>query len=242
MSFGRLLPPAYTTAQKLEMRGENMSINDIEKNVRAEFETVKSNLHNYKNTRSYNQTRGFLDEFFRTIGQIILVFFKIIGGIIGFAMVIAGLGLLIGLAGWFFIGEPLMPWNNFFIDNQLVYTDLLHSFLNPNTIWIFAISVFLIIFIPLVALIYSGLKLLFRFRINDKPFAIIGFSLWFLSILAVVLLSFSQVRNISVSVKTSEDILIENVGNNVLYLKAKENRKYQIIKVLYFRWRIHCNL
>jgi phage shock protein PspC (stress-responsive transcriptional regulator) len=229
-----LLPPAYTTAQKLEMRGENMSINDIEKNVRAEFETVKSNLHNYKNTRSYNQTRGFLDEFFRTIGQIILVFFKIIGGIIGFAMVLAGLGLLIGLAGWFIIGEPFMPWNNFFIDNQLVYTDLLHSFLNPNTIWIFAISVFLIIFIPLVALIYSGLKLLLRFRINDKPFAIIGFSLWFLSIIAVVILSFSQVRNISVSVKTSEDILIENAGNKVLYLKATENENTKSSKFYIF--------
>jgi len=229
-----LLPPAYTTDQKLEMRGENMSINDIEKNVRAEFETVKSNLHNYKNTRSYNQTRGFLDEFFRTIGQIILVFFKIIGGIIGFAMVIAGLGLLIGLAGWFFIGEPLMPWNNFFIDNQLVYTDLLHSFLNPNTIWIFAISVFLIIFIPLVTLIYSGLKLLLRFKINDKPFAAIGFVLWIASIIVVAALSFSKVKTLAISVRDTENPEISIPANKTLYLKAYKDSSLETSKYYIF--------
>ncbi len=222
-----LLPPAYTTAQKLEMRGENMSIADIEKNVRTEFDTVKSNLNNYKSSKSYHQTRNFLDEFFRTIGQIIIVFFKIIGGIIGVAMIIAGVALLIGLAGWVIIGEPFMPWNNIFIDNQLVYTDMLHTFLNPNTIWIFSISLFLIIFIPLVALVYTGMKLLLRFKINDKPFAIIGFSLWFLSIIAVILLSFTQVRNISVSAKTTENIAIEKPVNSPIYLNVdkKENTK-----------------
>ncbi|OFX85316.1 MAG: hypothetical protein A2W99_14880 [Bacteroidetes bacterium GWF2_33_16] len=227
-----LLPPAYTTAQKLEMRGENMSINDIEKNVRAEFETVKSNLHNYKNTRSYNQTRSFIDEFFRTIGQIIVVFFKVIGGIIGLAMIIAGVGLLIGLAGWIIIGEPFM--NNVFIDNQLVYTDMLHSFLNPGTIWIFVISMFLLVFIPLVALIYSGMKLLLRFRINDKPFAIIGFSLWFLSLIAIIVLSFSQVRNLSVSVKNSENISVITSNSKVLYLKANSNQNTKSSKFYIF--------
>lgn len=222
-----LLPPAYTTTQKLEMRGENMSIADIEKNVKTEFENVKSNLNNYKSSKSYNQTRTFLDEFFRAIGQIIMIFFKIIGGIIGFAMIIAGVALLIGLAGWIIIGESFMPWNNIFIDNQLVYTDMLHTFLNPSTIWIFSVSLFLIIFIPLVALVYTGMKLLLRFRINDKPFAIIGFSLWFLSIIAVILLSFTQVRNFSVSAKAIENITIENPANKPIYLNVdkKQNTK-----------------
>lgn len=222
-----LLPPAYTTAQKLEMRGENISISDIEKNVKAEFETVKSNLNNYRNTKTYNQTRSFLDEFFHTIGEIILVFFKVIGGIIGFAMILIGVGLLIGLAGWVIVGEPFMPWNNIFVDNQLVYTDMLHSFLNPNMIWVFGISLFLLIFIPLVALVYGGMKLLLRFKVNDKPFAAIGFSLWFLSLIAIIILSFSQVRKLSVSARTTQNLTIETPVTSSIYLTLdkKENTK-----------------
>jgi phage shock protein PspC (stress-responsive transcriptional regulator) len=222
-----LLPPAYTTAEKLHMRGENMTIADIEKNIKNEFEYVKSSVHNYKNSRNYDQTRSFLNEFFSVIGQIIMVFFKIIGGIIGFTMIIVGLALLIGLAGWVIIGEPFMPWNNIFIDNQLVYTDMINTFLNPGTIWLFSVSLFLIIFIPLVSLVYAGLKLLLRFKINDKPFAIIGFSLWFLSVIAVILLSFTQVRNLSVSARSVENINIQRTTNSPIYFDVEkiENAK-----------------
>ena len=229
-----LLPPAYTTAEKLEMRGENFSISDIEKNVRNEFETVKSNLNNYRNSRSYNRTRNFIDDFFRAIGQIILVFLKVIGGIIGFAMVVAGVGLLIGLTGWIVVGEPLMPWNNIFVDNQLVYTDMLHSFLDPNTIWLFFICVLLIVFIPLVVLIYTGLKLLLRFKINDKPFAIIGFTVWIISIVIVTVLSFSQVKKLSVSVRDKQKVEITKSNGKALYLKTNKTENAESSKFYIF--------
>jgi len=228
------LPAAYTTAEKLEMRGENFSISDIEKNVKTEFETVKSNIKNYKNSREYDRTRNFLQEFFYAIGQILMVFFKIIGGIIGFAMVITGIGLLLALTGWIFLGEPLMPWNNIFIDNQLVYTDFMHSFFDPSTIWIFAVCLLLIVFIPLVALIYSGLKLLLRFKVNDKPFAAIGFTLWFVSIILVVVLSFSHLRNISVSAKDEQSIGINTEAGKAIYLKSNRNENTKSSKFYIF--------
>jgi len=57
-----LLPAAYTTAQKLDMRGERFNISDIEKNVRKEYETVKDNFKNFKNSRDYDRTRNFFES------------------------------------------------------------------------------------------------------------------------------------------------------------------------------------
>jgi len=229
-----LLPAAYTTIQRLEMKGENLSISDIEKNVRAEFDTVRTNLNNYKNSKDYDRSRSFLSDFFRAIGQIIVVFFKVIGGIIGFAMIVAGVGLLIGLTGWLIVGEAFMPWNNVFIDNQLVYNDMLHSFLDPQTIWIFSIAALLIVFIPLVAIIYGGLKLLLRFDINDKPFAAIGFVLWIVSIIVVAALSFSKVKTLAISVRDTENPEISIPTNKTLYLKAYKDSSLETSKYYIF--------
>lgn len=229
-----LLPAAYTTAQRLEMRGESMSISDIEKNVRSEFESVKSNLNNYRNTKDYERNRNALENLVHAIGQIILVFFKVIGGIIGFAMIVAGVGLLIGLTGWLIVGEAFMPWNNVFIDNQLVYNDMLHSFLDPQTIWIFSIAALLIVFIPLVAIIYGGLKLLLRFKINDKPFAAIGFVLWVASILVVAALSFSKVKMLAISVRDTEKPEISIPANKTFYLKATKDSTLETSKYYIF--------
>jgi phage shock protein PspC (stress-responsive transcriptional regulator) len=41
-----VIPPALTTAQKLEMRGEPVNINNIGKTVKEEFESVKKNFKN----------------------------------------------------------------------------------------------------------------------------------------------------------------------------------------------------
>ncbi|MGM0408914.1 MAG: PspC domain-containing protein, partial [Bacteroidota bacterium] len=71
-----LLPAAYTTAQKLEMRGEHFKISDIEKNVRKEYDTVKNNLRNIKNTRDYDRTRNFFDELVFAIGAFFRFIFK----------------------------------------------------------------------------------------------------------------------------------------------------------------------
>jgi hypothetical protein len=39
-----VIPEAHTTAQKLEMRGEPITIENIKKAVREEFENVRKNM------------------------------------------------------------------------------------------------------------------------------------------------------------------------------------------------------
>jgi len=227
-----LLPAAHSTAQKIEMRGESFKISDIEKNVRNEYENVKDNLKNIKNTQDYHRTRSFFHGLFSAFGVLLKFVFKFLAVVLGLAMIITGVGFLIGLTGTLIIGEPFMPWSPDFVDNQLLISDIIYSFTDSNTVWILAISAILVVFIPLFALVYGGFKLLLGIRPNDKAFAAVGFAAWMISIIILFVLGATQIRNIALSVKDEENIIIEEPANKTLYLKAKEG--FPVIKSTYY--------
>ena len=230
-----LLPAAHTTAQKLDMRGEKFNISDIEKNVRKEYESVKDNLKNFKNSRDYDRTRGFFESLIYAIGAFFRFIFKFVVALIGLVLVVTGVGFLIGLTGTLIIGESFMPWNNIFINDHVIFTDMVHSFADPNTIWIITICAILVVFIPLVAIIYGGFKLLLGLKPNDRPLAGIGFLTWIISLIVLVVLVGTQVKHFSYSVNNDDDrIFVEEPANKTLYLKARENNSLATSKFYIF--------
>lgn len=229
-----LLPAAYTTAQKLDMRGEKFNISDIEKNVRKEYESVKDNLKNFKNSRDYDRTRGFFESLIYAIGAFFRFIFKFIVALIGLVLIVTGVGFLIGLTGTLIIGESFMPWNNIFIDDHVVFTDMIHSFVDPNTVWIVTICAILVVFIPLVAIIYGGFKLLLGLRPNDRSFAGIGFLAWLISLIVLVVIVGTQVKHFSYSVNDDDRIVIDEPVNKTLYLKARDGKSLATSKFYIF--------
>ena len=229
-----LLPAAHTTAQKLDMRGERFNISDIEKNVRKEYENVKDNLKNLKDSKDYDRTRGFFESLINAIGAFFKFILKFFVAVIGLVLVVTGVGFLIGLTGTLIIGEPFMPWNNIFIDDHVIFTDMIHSLVDPNTIWIISICAILVVFIPLVAIIYGGFKLLLGLRPNDRSIAGIGFVTWLISLIILVVIIGTQVKHYSYSVHDDERIIIEEPANKTIYLKARENKSLATSKFYIF--------
>lgn len=229
-----LLPAANTTAQKLEMRGENFNISDIEKNVRKEYENVKDNFRNIKNSNDYHRTKGVLDGFFSAIGAFFRFILRFVVAVFGLVLVVAGVGFLLGLTGTLIIGEPFMPWNNIIFDDHIILSDMVHSFMDPNTIWIVTICAILVVFIPLFAIIYGGLKLLLGLRPNDRSIAGIGFGAWLLSLIVLVVIIGSQVKDFSYSVVNDDVVYVDAPANKTIYLKAKENNTVRKSKFYIF--------
>lgn len=54
-----IIPAAITTAQKLEMRGENVTINNIEKFIKREYEDVKDRFSKVKDTETYKKSESW---------------------------------------------------------------------------------------------------------------------------------------------------------------------------------------
>lgn len=58
-----VVPTAFTTTQKMEMRGENITISNIEKNIKEEYEDVKKRFENFrKNNKTYRQSEDYVKK------------------------------------------------------------------------------------------------------------------------------------------------------------------------------------
>jgi phage shock protein PspC (stress-responsive transcriptional regulator) len=229
-----LLPAANTTAQKLDMRGENFNISDIEKNVRKEYENVKNNFKNMKNSKDYDRTRGFFESLIYAIGAFFRFILRFIVAVFGLVLVVAGVGFLLGITGTFIIGEPFMPWNNLIINDHVIISDMFHSFMDPNTVWLVVICSVLVVFIPLVGIIYGGLKLLLGLRPNDRSVAGIGFLAWILSLIVLVVVVGSQVKDFSHSVVDDETLIIDEPANKTLYLTTRKDNSIETSRFYIF--------
>lgn len=67
------LPPAITTAQKLEMRGQHITISTIEQSIKDEYDEVKKNFSNFKQSKAYKKGENFFSRFGRSDKTVLIV-------------------------------------------------------------------------------------------------------------------------------------------------------------------------
>jgi hypothetical protein len=119
------------------------------------------------------------------IGQFILIILKVVLFIIGFALIISGLATLTALSIGFFFSSTVFPIKWFGTDvNSLA--EILGIFGDPTNLTLISIALFFVIVIPLITLIYGGIKMMFRFKANDKMIGLTAFVLWILSLIFLV--------------------------------------------------------
>lgn len=190
-----IVPTATTAAEKLQMRGESVTIENIGKTVTDGFEKVSADVNNYMNSgKPRTAIQKFGDEFVSVIGFVIkvlgillaivllppvllvlfilvIVLFAIIIGLIG-----GGIGLLgggIGTAFGSFL--PFMDWN--MIGNY------------PEGALIVAmIASILVIGIPVVAVGYLIGIQLFKWSAMSTPTKWILLVLWLISLAVTIVL------------------------------------------------------
>ncbi len=181
-----VLPKAETAAQKLEMRGEKVNVSNLEKKIREEYENVKSsvkeNVSKARNSDTYKKTERAASDFFEVLGKILLVFVKVILIIIGTSLLIAGIGILIGLITLPFVGIHVFPFESY----HFSLGDLLTPFTDPVSVTLLVIAITLLIMIPIAAMIYGLVKLIFNLKTHNRGLGVGAMTLWIVSLLLIV--------------------------------------------------------
>lgn len=177
-----VLPKAETAAQKLEMHGEPVNVSNIEKKVREEYEATKENVKKAANSESVKKTQKAAGNFFSEIGKILVLFVKVILILIGTAFVISGIGIIVGLISGTFIGLHVFP----FSDYSFSLGDLLAPFSDPVSITLLMIALTLLFLIPVIAMIYGLVKLIFGIRTRNRGLMIGSTMLWFVALIMTV--------------------------------------------------------
>ncbi len=185
-----IMPEAITTAQKLEMRGERLNVNDIEKRMKDEFNNISSRVRSFRD-REFGKKKGGIDEALKEIFGLILkvavVLTKVIVGIVIGALAIAAFFLLLSLIPAFAHSGSLLfsPVDGItFISIPATLSSVMP--LNEDSTWLL-ISLAALLIIPLVSLIVSGFNLLINGRRRSLKGLKIAFaSLWFMALLITV--------------------------------------------------------
>lgn len=172
-----LVPEAATTSQKLDMRGEPINISNIERKVKEGFDDVAEKVKNVDYEKVGDRVKSSSKTFFDTLGDIILLLFKVIGKLIGIILIVCAASTLIALFfGLFTVGvfdAVDMPGVDF------------HEFMvgSGAPLWVVSLLLFLAVGIPFFFLLYLGLKILvnnMKSIGNIAKFSLLG--LWLISV------------------------------------------------------------
>jgi phage shock protein PspC (stress-responsive transcriptional regulator) len=224
-----LLPEAKTTAEKLQMEGEPVNIDNIEKKIREEFTNVSEKLKDGATefSEKINQTfsaktkkNNGLHDFLNAIGKIILVLFKVVGKFIGVLFVFLGAAVILSLIiGGFSVGS--LEFLN--IDSGFIgYPDFFYDATLPR--WLLSISLFILVGIPFLVLLVLGLRILSSsIKQFSKAASITLLGIWFIALLAILFTGIEFGASHANYGKFVEKNTLNIIQNDTLVLKIQND-------------------
>ena len=207
------VPEAKTTADKLAMRGEPVTISNIERKIREGFDDVSGKVKDINYEKYGYKARSGATSAATAVGDVVKFFLNLFVKLIGiFLVLIAGatlIGLFIGLFSIGTFGIIEAPW-----------TDLVEiSGPGADSIWIISLLVFFAVGIPFFFLFILGLKILVKnLRSIGKTAKLVLLGLWIISVLGLIFFGIQQATENAFEgeVRISENLPI--TANDTLYL------------------------
>lgn len=206
-----LIPEARTTSEKLDMRGEDVNISNIERKVKEGFDDVAQKIKSVDYEGVTNKVKNGGKSFFDTLGDIIMFLFKVFGKFIGIVLVIIGAATIIGMfIGMLTVGTLdwiSLPGVHGVIDN-----------ITGAPVWFLSLLFFFVIGIPFFFLLYLGLKILvnnLKSIGNIAKFSLLG--LWLICLITLIVMGIREAAShaFTGSVTDENPIYLESVQDTL---------------------------
>lgn len=225
-----IIPEAKTTAEKLEMRGENVTVDNISKTVKEEMDQLKSRMEKWGNEAkqtSFNQTsraRDFFDRLADFLKSIFGPVFKFLAKAIAVVAIIISAIIIIGLFGSILGLNDVMHINNNGDHFSFSLYELMNALGNNSfDTTLLIIGVVLFVSTPLLMLIYWGIKMMFNIKTSKRAVGITANILWISGLILCIYSGIELGKNFSKKHVSKQTIPIANPTSEVLYLKLKKN-------------------
>ena len=153
-----ILPEARTTAEKLQMQGDPVTVSNIEKKIKEELsdvsDRIKSEYDNLKK-KDYSDIKSGLQEVVDFIIKLINILFQLVGKTVGALLIIIAFITLVSLLiGGFSLGS--LEVLNF--SGNIIYPPFFYNSILP--MWLLSVLLFVAIAIPFIFLFALGLRIL----------------------------------------------------------------------------------
>jgi phage shock protein PspC (stress-responsive transcriptional regulator) len=222
-----IIPKARTVAEKLEMRGERVDVNNIGKAVNDEFQEFKKKMNdlgkevNSDENRTKIKTSG--QKFADFLSDLLHRVFKAVGKAAAFFLIFVAVVLMIGLLATLFGTGTI---NVFDAGHENIRFSL-YEFCNavlPNDLEVQYVVIALLLFIgvPLLSMIYGGVRYLFGIKHKNKIVKYTANVLWLVGLALVVFIGIKTGSDFTEQAATKQVITLAQPLGNTLYLDLNE--------------------
>lgn len=222
-----IIPKARTVSEKLEMKGERVDVNNIGKAVNEEFQEFKKKMNdlgkeiNSDENRTKIKTSG--QKFADFLGDTLYRILKAVGKAAAFFIIFVGIVLMVGLLATLFGTGTI----NVFDSSHENIRFSLYEFCNavlPDDLDVQYIVAALILFIgvPLLMMIYGGIKYLFGIKHKNNIVKYTANVLWLFGLALIVFIGVRIGSDFSEQAATKDVLSITQPLGNTLYLDVNE--------------------
>ena len=228
-----VMPAATTTTEKLEMTGEPVTISNIEKKVREEFENVSEKFKNANYDEMGNRVKTGAEKIGSSFGNFIIAVLRVFSKFLGIVLILGGLTVLFFLlVGIFTLGSGVFidfPWTSFVETGNL--TDY------PT--WTFGLIMFFAVGIPFFFLSLLGFKLLspnLRSIGNIAKYTLLA--IWLIAVSLAIAIGIKQasafavdgrvVQKQNISLNPADTLLIKFKHNDYFAKNIDDNSNFKI--------------
>ena len=218
-----IIPAARTTADKLEMRGEPVNIDNIGKTINEEAEYLKKKISSFKNEMGSKETRqqfrsnishtaDFFVQLLKTILRWVVKVVAVFMIIFGIMLVVSLLSALFGFNTIHFAENGKEVSYSIWEFGHLIFT-------SPAQMTLALIGGTLLVGIPVISLVYKGFKILFKRKESNK---ILRFTFGGLFTAGLILSIFSVLSiadEYSVRAQSTHTYSIKQPASGLIYLK-----------------------
>lgn len=226
--FWIIVPGANNTAEKLEMKGEPVNVNNIGNSIKEEFNSFKQKMDENGAEGAWNQIRNAFLHVIDFFSKLLLYAFKFGGKALAlFILIIAGTALL-GILGVAFSSPFDIQIDDVTIQSieWITLADLF--FRSSPMFWVLSIGVFLFISLPLLALVFVCFKFIFKLPYSARSFGIVSTALWVIALIAIFAGGTWIAADFSSQHKIEENIALDQFTSDTLILGAKKDDLDQV--------------
>jgi phage shock protein PspC (stress-responsive transcriptional regulator) len=231
-----IIPKANTASEKLEMKGDPVTAENIGKQVEEEIQNLKKKFNKKQDGESVDNAplSTGLNSFFNFLGKLLRLLFNSLGKVLGFLFILLGLTVLAALA--FSLGTA-DSFIGIFNDNNihLNYPEFLELF--PQTMehkgWIYFITM-ITVGIPFLALIILGFNMLTNFVYKIRGLGIALFLIWFIVSIGSVFFVGSIVKDYVNEYDEKSTVVLEEITGDTLVLEVLNDDLFFVDRAKHF--------
>jgi len=190
-----VVPKAKTTAQRLEMRGEEVTVSNIRKTIQDEVKEVKNSFSKINKSDSFQKGKEVANKSGQALFQVVKGFGKAVSVVFGSLLIMTGfLGFVIFLVS-LAVGNTVIRSHSIGLNPDVNLSGLLGFMVSPGLVSISILLLVLLIGIPLLVILFIGTKLVFRYKTNNKLIGLGALGIWLVALISMIALTAGQISN-----------------------------------------------